>query len=65
MGRELEGYRDNLARVEARFDHEMLTCAEVARWFGCKPEKVRRDFIFCPRTGRISKADLARQMCAR
>lgn len=65
MSKELEGYRFNLERVEAAFDHEMLTATEIARWFSCKPEKVRKEFTFNPRTKRISKADLARQMCAR
>ena len=64
MPRERDGYRYNLERVEAQFDHEYLTAAEIARWFGCKPDTVRRNFTFNPTTKRISKADLARQMCA-
>lgn len=63
--REAEGYRDNLARVDAAFDHELLTVAEISRWLGCKAETVRRNFIVNERTGRISKSDLARQMTAR
>lgn len=63
--RELPGYRDNLARVDAQFDHEYLTITEVARWLGYKPETVRRHFTFSPATRRISKSDLARQMTVR
>lgn len=63
--KEAPGYRANLARVDAAFDHELLTCAEIARWIGCKPDTVRRHFTFNSVTNRISKADLARQMSAR
>ena len=63
MSREAPGYRDNLERVDAAFDHEYLSAPEVARWFGCKPDTVRKHFTFNPVTKRISKADLARQMC--
>jgi len=65
MSRELPGYRENLARVDAAFDHELLTCAEISRWLGCKPETVKRNFRFNPATRRISKSDLARQICAK
>ncbi len=65
MSREKQGYRDNLARVDAAFPgREMLTATEIARWFGCSPDKVRRDFKFSATLRRISKADLARQMTA-
>lgn len=60
--RELVGYRDNLARVDAQFDHEYLSITEVARWLGCKPETAKKHFSFSPVTRRISKSDLARQM---
>ena len=59
---EPKGYRLNLERVDKAFDHELLTAAEVAKFLGCSDDKVRRDFVFCRNTGRISKADLARQI---
>lgn len=62
MSRERPGYRLNLERVDAAFDHEMLTAAEIARWLGCSDDKVRRDFCFSKTLRRISKAELARQM---
>lgn len=65
MSREKQGYRENLARVDEAFPgREMLTATEIARWFGCSPDKVRRDFKFSATLRRISKADLARQMTA-
>lgn len=64
MSREIEGYRENLARIDAAFDHELLSAAEIGRWLGCKAETVKRNFRFNERTGRISKSDLARQICA-
>jgi len=63
VSREKPGYRDNLERVDAAFDHEYLTAAEIARWLGCKPDTARRHFTFNAKTKRISKAELARQMC--
>lgn len=62
--KEPDGYRQNLARVDAAFDHEMLTAVEVAEFVGCSKDKARRDFIFNCRTKRISKSDLAWQMSA-
>ena len=62
--REKEGYRLNLERIDAAFDHEMLTASEVARYLGCSDDKVRRDLRFNQATRRISKADLARQISA-
>ena len=64
MSREPDGYRLNLERVDAAFDHEMLSAVEVAAFLGCSKDKARRDFRFNGRTGRISKADLARQISA-
>lgn len=65
ISRELKGYRDNLERIDAAFPgREMLTATEIARWLGCSPDKVRRDFRFSAALRRISKADLARQMTA-
>ena len=62
--REKDGYRLNLERIDAAFDHEMLTASEVARYLGCSDDKVRRDLRFNQATRRISKADLARQISA-
>ena len=65
MSREREGFRDNLERIDAAFDHEWLNATEIAKWLGVKRETVQRHFHFNVGTKRISKADLARQMCAR
>ena len=62
MAREAAGYRLNLERVDEAFDHEMLNVAEIARWLGCSPYKVRKDFCLSKSMRRISKAELARQM---
>lgn len=62
--REPDGYRLNLERIDAAFDHEMLTVVEVAQFVGCSKDKARRDFAFNARTRRISKSDLARQISA-
>ena len=64
MAREKEGYRDNLERINEAFDHELLTVSEVASFCGISYASARRWFSFHPLTKRISKADLARQMCA-
>ncbi len=65
MSREKAGYRDNLAMLNERFpDADMLTAAQVAQVTGLTTQTVRRKFAFNPLTRRISKADLARLICA-
>ena len=62
MPREKEGYKNNMERLNERFNHELLTVAEVAEFTGASKNTVRRWFQFHPVTKRISKADLARQI---
>ena len=64
--REKEGYRENLALLDAMFpDQGMLSQIEVARFLGVSPCTVRRNkqIKFNTVTGRITKADLARLVC--
>ena len=62
MPREKESFRDNLERLNERFDHELLTVKEVAEFTGASRSSVLRWFTFHPITHRVSKADLARQI---
>lgn len=62
MAREREAFRDNLERLNERFDHELLTVADVVKFTGASRSSVCRWFRFHPVTHRISKADLARQI---
>ena len=64
MSREKEAFRDNLERLNEVFDHELLTVAEVSKFTGASRNTVSRWFRFNETTHRISKADLARQMCS-
>ena len=65
MGREKAGFRDKLAALNEMFpDQGMLGPGEVARFLGVVPSTVRRRGIrFNANTGRVTKADLARQIC--
>lgn len=64
MGREKAGFRDNIALLNEMFPEQgMLGKTEVARFLGVSVKTVRRRGIaFNAVTGRISKADLARQI---
>lgn len=64
MGREKAGFRDNLELLNAMYpDQGMLGKTEVARFLGVTVKTVgRRGIRFNALTGRISKADLARQI---
>lgn len=63
MSREREGYRENIALLNARFpEKDMLGVAEVAAFCGVSARTVRRRIKMNAATGRISKADLARQI---
>lgn len=65
MSREKEGYRDTLAALNEMFpDQGMLNKAEVARFMGVNRTTVnRRGIRFNAATGRVTKPDLARQIC--
>ena len=65
MGREKAGFRDTIAALNEKFpDQGMLGKSEVARFMGVNISTVRRRGIqFNKSTGRVTKADLARQIC--
>ena len=65
MGREKTGFRDTLAALNEMFPGQgMLGKGEVAKFMGVAPTTVRRRGIkFNAATGRVTKADLARQIC--
>ena len=62
MPKEKAAFRDNLERLNERYDHELLTIKEVVEFTGASRSSVCRWFKFHPVTHRISKADLARQI---
>ncbi len=65
MGREKIGFRDTIAQLNEMFPEQgMLSRAEVARFMGVDRSTVKRRGIrFNETTGRVTKADLARQIC--
>ena len=65
MSREKQGYRDTIAALNDMFpDKGCLTRADVARYLGVNRSTVyRRGIRFSAATGRVTKADLARQVC--
>ena len=65
MSREKPGYRDTIAQLNAMFpDKGMLSKTETAMFLGVDIKTVKRRGIkFNEATGRITKADLARQVC--
>ena len=64
MSREKQGYRDTLAQLNEMFPNKgMLNKTEAAKFIGVTRETVTRKIQFNPATGRVSKADLARQVC--
>ena len=65
MPREKQGYRDTIAQLNEMFpDQGMLNHDEVARFLGVHRSTVRKRGIrFNELTGRVTKADLARQVC--
>ena len=65
MSREKAGFRDTIALLNDMFpDQGMLCKVEVARFMGVDPKTVaRRGIQFNKATGRVTKADLARQIC--
>lgn len=65
MSREKAGYRDTIEELNRLFPEQgMLSRGDVARFLGVSVKTVgRRGILFNAATGRISKADLARQVC--
>ena len=63
--REKASFRDVMAELNAMFpDQGMLGKGEVAKFLGVNRSTVtRRGIRFNSVTGRITKADLARQVC--
>jgi len=65
MSREKECFHDTMAALNAMFpDQITLSKGEVARALGVDRTTVtRRGIKFNTATGRVTKADLARQIC--
>lgn len=65
MSREKQGYRDTIAQLNEMFpDKGMLSKTEAAKFLGVDRKTIsRRGIKFNEATGRITKADLARQVC--
>jgi len=65
MSREKAGFRDTISQLNEMFpDQVMLGKGEVARFLGVNRATVaRRGIRFNEATGRVTKADLARQIC--
>lgn len=64
MSREKEGYRESIAALNEMFPEQgMLSRTDVAKFLGVNRSTVyRRKIKFNNATGRVSKADLARQI---
>lgn len=65
MSREKKGYRETLAQLNEMFPEQgMLSKTEAAKFLGVDRKTIsRRGIQFNAATGRITKADLARQVC--
>lgn len=65
MSREKAGFRDVMAQLNEMYPLQgMLSKTEVARFMGVDRTTVtRRGIRFNEATGRVTKADLARQIC--
>ena len=65
MSREKAGFRDVIEQLNEMYpDTGMLDKNEVARFLGVDRKTVRRRGIrFNELTGKVTKADLARQVC--
>lgn len=65
MSREKQGFRATVAALNEMFpDQGMLSKGEVAKFLGVTPKTIKRSGIqFNTATGRVTKADLARQVC--
>ena len=64
MSREKESYRDCMAMLNERFPNkDMLNIAEAAEFCGMSRNTVKKRIRFNAATRKITKADLARQVC--
>ena len=69
MSREKQGFRDTIAALNEMFpDHGMLGKTEIAKFAGVDVRTVSRwvkdgKLQLGTPTGRVAKADLARQIC--
>ena len=65
MPREKQGYRECIAQLNEMFPNQgMLGKGEVAKFLCVNRSTVlRRGIVFNTVTGRVTKADLARQIC--
>lgn len=64
MGREREGYRDNLERLDAAFPgRELIRKSEVAGWLGISKTTLRERFALPPGQY-VSKVAIARALTA-
>lgn len=64
MPREKEGFRDCIALLNERFpDKDMLNIAEVMEFCGMSRNTAKKKIRFNAVTGKITKTDLARQVC--
>lgn len=63
--RERQGYRDTIEDLNRVYPVQgVLSPADVVAWMGCSIRTVQRHIRFSP-MHRVSKADLARQVCLR
>lgn len=64
MPREKDGFRDCIALLNERFpDKDMLNIAEVMEFCGISRNTAKKKIRFNAATGKITKTDLARQVC--
>ena len=64
MPKEKDGYRDLLEVLNEKYpDKELLDIGEVAAFCGLCRNTVRKYIRFNERTKKVSKTDLARQLC--
>ena len=64
MAREKELFRDNLERLDKRFEKELLSVRQVSRFCGLSEERAKEMFPFSKYKGRwyISKVKLASEL---
>ena len=64
MAREKEGFRDCIALLNERFpEKDMLNITEVMEFCGISRNTAKKKIRFNAATGKITKTDLARQVC--
>lgn len=65
MSKERDGFRDCLELLNTRFpDKDMLNVSEVMEFCGISRNTAKKRIKFNLATGKITKADLARQVIA-